>query len=76
MSSGRGASRLELTMCFGTLSFSQRCETCGYTHPQGLVQRCIELHVRDEATRLDAELERYFASPEARFFAWLARRAA
>ncbi len=76
MSRRHGTGSLRATMCFGTLSFCKPCETCGRTHPPGLVQRCIELRARDEATRLDAELERYLNSPEAAFFAWLARRAA
>lgn len=57
-------------MCFGTLSFCKPCDVCGRRHPGEPEEQCYSWLRSD----LDEELETYLASPEARFFAWLAAR--
>jgi len=59
-------------MCFSALSFLAPCEVCGRCHPGEPVERCLELRAEIEAAGLDAELESYLGSAEARFFSWLA----
>lgn len=61
-------------MCFSALSFCEPCEVCGRRHPQGPVEQCFERRAEAESASLDAELDRYLASPEAQFFSWLAAR--
>ncbi len=62
-------------MCFGALSFCEPCEVCGRCHPGGPAEQCLDRRAETEVASLDAELEGYLASPEARFFSWLAARA-
>lgn len=57
-------------MCYSTLSFCAQCEVCGRHHPGGPAEQCYAFVASD----IDAELEAYLATPEARFFAWLAER--
>jgi len=61
-------------MCFGVLSFSERCEICGRCHPGEPAEQCFQRRAEAEASELSRELERYLASPEAQFFGWLASR--
>jgi hypothetical protein len=61
-------------MCFGQFTSCEPCEVCGRRHPGGPTEQCFERRATREAFLLDAELERYLASPEAQFFAWLAAR--
>jgi hypothetical protein len=62
-------------MCFSALTFSEPCTVCGRRHPGGPIEQCFDRRTEAEAASLDAELERYLASPEAQFFSWLAARA-
>jgi hypothetical protein len=61
-------------MCYGALSASESCGVCGRRHPNGPSDRCYDQRTHDEAATLPAELERYLATPEARFLSWLGSR--
>ncbi len=61
-------------MCFSALSASPLCDLCGRHHPPGLRGGCVDIRCAREVADLDRELAAYLASPEARFFDWLAHR--